>query len=70
MPDADTKTSLLESWEHYTFQSKPIVYVINTLSEIQADVKYCESETMTYLYNKMLAEIKENSVSKQESMRK
>lgn len=57
MPDSDADSRFLESWEHYTFQSKPIVFVLNTLSEIQADVKYCESEVMTYLYNKMQEEI-------------
>jgi hypothetical protein len=55
--DSETGSRLMESWEHYTFQRKPIVFVMNTLSQIQADIKYCESEVITYLYNKMLQEI-------------
>ncbi|HUX95777.1 MAG TPA: hypothetical protein VMV47_08595 [Bacteroidales bacterium] len=52
-PDIDGS---LESWEANNFQSKGLGFVLITLTQIQLDIKYCESEVMTYLYNKMLAE--------------
>jgi hypothetical protein len=63
--DSETESGFLESWEHYTFQGKPIVFVLNTLSQLQADIKYSESEVITYLYNKMVAEIDLDSGKKQ-----
>jgi hypothetical protein len=68
--DENTQSWETEGWERYTFRMKPLNSVINELSQIQADVKYCESEVMTYLYNKMLAEINTSPVLKQNTFHK
>jgi hypothetical protein len=53
-----------EMWENYNFQTKNLGFTLITLSQFQQDIKYVESEVMTYLYNRMLAEIKNASVKK------
>jgi len=50
-----------ESWEQNTFLAKTLLVVIETLSQIQEDIKYCESEVVNYLYNKILLEIEQYS---------
>jgi hypothetical protein len=60
----DGKEVDTESWEYYHFIAKGLGFTIITLSQFQADVKYCESEVMTYLYNKMLSEIEQSHSNK------
>ena len=60
----DGKEVDTESWEYYNFIAKGLGFTLITLSQFQADVKYCESEVMTYLYNKMLSEIEQGHSNK------
>jgi hypothetical protein len=55
--DSDKDSSYLQPWEQYYFQGKGMGIVLNTLSQLQSDIKYCESEVITYLYTKMSTEI-------------
>jgi hypothetical protein len=62
--DKPGKERYIESWENYTFQSEALGFVLIRLTQIQSDIKYCESEVMTYLYNRMLSEINLASLKK------
>jgi hypothetical protein len=45
--------SKIVQWEEYYFFEIGLGNVIVTLSQLQADLKYCESEYITYLYNRL-----------------
>ena len=40
-------------WEEYNFSEIGLGTVIVTLSQLQADMKFCESEYIMYLYNRL-----------------
>ena len=53
-----------QNWENYNFSKKALGFVLITLSQLQSDIKNCESLVVSYLYNKMNKEIEQASVTK------
>jgi hypothetical protein len=43
-------------WENYYFQGQSTGFVLITLSQIQSDIRYSESEVISYLFNKFMKE--------------
>jgi hypothetical protein len=46
-------TKKMERWENYTFQTLSMGFTIIRLSQMQNDIKTCESEVLTYIYDKI-----------------
>ena len=58
-------------WEYLNFHVKDMAFTLITLTQFQQNIKYCESEVMSYLYNKMLSELNKAAQDEQhKSIRK
>jgi hypothetical protein len=50
-----------ETWENYFFQAQPVGLVVITLTQMQNNVKNAESEVLSFIQNKINAEVKLNN---------
>jgi hypothetical protein len=53
--------TLIYPWENITFQSISLGFTLITLTQIQQDIKYLESEVTSFLYNKVKTELEKKS---------